>query len=166
MLVLLALLAALNGVHPVLAANGDLVDVFIDARQSAYVIYQGVAEGTPPLAREEMIGYATFAGVSLVSWAQFRANPENYITAGIVKNEYPGQLTAVGILAMLKAHPGRPIAITWNGGIATTFFDFQHAVETYEDYLEDAVGYENRRNQGTADDPLNPAIQIKSMLGG
>jgi len=166
MLVLLALLAALKGVHPVLAANGDLVDVFIDARQSAYVIYQGVAEDTSPQALEEMAGYATLAGMSLVPWTQFRANLESYITTGIVKNEYPGQRTAVGILAMLKAHPGRPIAITWNGGVATTFFDFQHAVETYEAYLEDAADYENKRAQRTEDDPLNPAIQIKSMLGG
>jgi len=166
MLALLVMHVTLTGAPLALAASGDLVDVFIDARQSAYVIYQGVAEDTPAQALEEMAGYATLAGMSLVPWTQFRANPESYIRTGIVKNEYPGQRTAVGILAMLKAHPGRPIAITWNGGVATTFFDFQHAVETYEAYLENAADYESKRAQRTEDDPLNPAIQIKSMLGG
>jgi len=165
-LVLLALFAILENAHPVQAANGDLVEVFIDARQPAYVIYQGVAEGTSPEALEEMAGYATLGEMSLVPWARFRANPDNYISAGIVKNEYPGQRTTVGVLAMLKAHPGRPIAITWNGGIATTFFDFQYAVETFEAYLRDAIGYENSRNQRAEDDPLNPELQIKAMLGG
>jgi len=165
-LVLIALLAgAFGGGSASHAANDDLVEVFIDARQPAYVIFQGVAESASPQARQEMAGYATLDGISLVAWAQFRASPQDYIAAGIVKNEYPGQNIAEGVLALLKAHPGRPIAITWNGGIATSFFDFQHAVEVYEAYLKDAASYENSRNQSTEDDPLNPEVQIKAMLG-
>lgn len=163
---LLALLATLGAAQSVRAESGDLVEVFIDARQPAYVIYQGIAEGTSQLALDEMAGYATLAGMSLVPWAEFRANPEAYISAVVVKNEYPGGRTAVGILAMLKAHPGRPIAITWNGGIATSFFDFQHAVEMYEDYRENAERYESSRAQNAENDPLSPEVQIKAMLGG
>ncbi|HEY9079834.1 hypothetical protein [Magnetovibrio sp.] len=164
-LVLLAIVLW-GGVHPAMAANGDLVEVFIDAREPAYVIYQGVAEDTALAARQEMAGYATLEGISLVPWAQFSANVRAFIAPGIVKNEYPGERTALGLLALLKAHPGRPVAITWNGGIATTFFDFQHAVEVYEAYLENAAGYENSRRERNEDDPLDPDTQIRAMLGG
>jgi len=156
----------LVGARPGVAAAEDLVEVFVDARQPAYVIYQGVAEGTAQIARQEMAGYATLEGVSLVPWADFSANVQAYIAPAIVKNEYPGGGTALGLLAMIKAQPGRPVAITWNGGIATSFFDFQHAVEVFERYLENEVGYENSRRQNAEDDPLNPDVQIKAMLGG
>jgi len=159
-------IALLGDARQGMAANGDLVEVFIDARQPAYVVYQGVSENTSPTARQEMVGYASLDGVSLVPWARFRDNVNAYIAVGIVKNEYPGARTALGILAVLKAHPGRPVAITWNGGVASSFFDFQHAVEAYEDYRENSVGYENSRNQSAEDDPLNPEVQIKAMLGG
>lgn len=162
----LVMIASLGGMREAVAANGDLVEVFIDARQPAYVVYQGVAEDTPQIARQEMAGYAALDGVSLVAWAEFSANVQDYIATGVVKNEYAGGRTALGLLAMLKAKPGRPVAITWNGGIATTFFDFQHAVEVYEAYLENAVGYENSRRQSVEDDPLDPDVQIKAMLGG
>jgi len=159
------MIVLLGGMRIAVAASGDLVEVFIDARQPAYVTYQGVTEGTPQIARQEMAGYAALEGVSLVPWAEFSANVQNYIAPAIVKNEYPNARTALGLLAMLKAKPGRPVAITWNGGIATSFFDFQHAVEVYEHFRENDIGYENSRRQNVDEDPLNPDVQIKAMLG-
>ncbi|MBF0248805.1 MAG: hypothetical protein HQL36_12180, partial [Alphaproteobacteria bacterium] len=46
--------------------------VFIDARQEAYVVFQGVDADTHPAAIQEMESYATLEGVSLVSWDDFR----------------------------------------------------------------------------------------------
>lgn len=162
----LCVLVSLGGAVPAMADSGDLIEVFIDARQSAYVTYQGVAEDTSQLARDEMAGYATLEGITLVPWAEFRDRAQDFIAKGILKNEYPGAGTALGILAVLKANPGRPIAVTWNGGIATSFFDFQLAVETLEAYQENAEIYEKSRAEALEDDPLNPDVQIRAMLGG
>lgn len=164
--VLLAVLTLFGGLHAAWAQDASLVEVFIDARQDAYVVFQGVSDDTHPLARQEMEGYAALDKVSLVSWAQFRDNVQNFVASGIIKNEYPGPRTALGILAVLKSRPGRPIAVTWNGGVAASFFDFQHAVETYEAYRDDPPSYEQNRTQVGADDPLDPDRQIKAMLDG
>lgn len=164
--IVLAVLAFLGGMGMAWAQDATIVEVFIDARQDAYVVFQGVSEGTSPLARQEMAGYATLENVSLMSWVQFRDNVQRLIAARIVKNEYPGPRTALGVLAVLKSRPGRPIAVTWNGGVAVSFFDFQHAVEAYEAYLEDPPGYEQNRAREGDDDPLDPDRQIKAMLDG
>jgi len=170
LIVLISLMTGSVGVAPAWAQDGGranpLIEVFIDARQPAYVIYQGVAADTSPLARQEMSGYSGLDGVTLVPWSVFRDNVDRYVAAGMRINEYPRQRTALGVLAMLKAKPGRPVAITWNGGIATSFFDFQHAVEVFEEFQENPVEYEKKRAAGAFGDPLNPEVQIKAMLGG
>jgi len=165
-LTVLVILASMAGVRAVWAANGDLVEVFIDARQPAYVVFQSVAEDTPVLARQEMVGYAALEKVSLVPWIRFRDNVQSFIADGIVKNEYPNSRTALGILAILKSRPGRPVAITWNGGIAASFFDFQHAVQTYRAFQQDAERYERERRRDVADDPLNPELHLRMLQGG
>lgn len=142
-----------------------VIEIFIDARQPAYVVYQSVAADAPQAARDEMAGYAGLSGVTLVPWDVFRENVDRYIAAGMRINEYPQQRIALGILAVLKAHPGRPVAITWNGGIATSFFDFQHAVQAFEDFQENPVEYERKRAAGEYGDALNPERQIRAMLG-
>lgn len=148
------------------AADDDLIQVFIDARDPAYVIFQGVAENTHPAARQEMEGYATLDKVSLVAWATFRDNAERLVSAGIVKAEYPPARTARGILALLKINPGRPFAITWNGGIAASFWDYQLAVELLESYQEDQARYERERRENVDGDPLNPELHLKDLQGG
>ncbi len=158
-------LSVWGGVQAVLAAD-ELIEVFIDARQPAYVTYQGVTANTSPLARREMAGYSSLDGVTLVSWDLFRDNVDAYIAAGIRINEYPKQRTAFGILALLKAKPGRPVAITWNGGIATSFFDFQHAVEVFEAFQENPVKYQQDRADGEFGDSLNPEVQVRAALEG
>lgn len=146
----------------------DLVEVFIDARDPAYVVFQGVADDTVPTARQEMIGYAALDGVSLVPWDVFRQDVEGFVTPHIMKNEYPGSRVVLGLAALLKAYPGKPFALTWNGGLAVNFMDFQHAVSTYRAYNRDANAYEQLRsnrppNQARVD-PVHPDTQLGQLL--
>ena len=151
---------------PAWAQDGELVEVFIDAREPAYVVFQGVSDDVHPLARQEMQGYATLDKVSLVPWEQFRTQAEEFVATGVVKNEYPGAGLTLGILALLKLRPGRPIAVTWNGGIAASFFDFQYAVEAFEQYQDDPLRYERERTDGVSRDPLHPQHHFKALQGG
>ncbi|MEG3617880.1 hypothetical protein V5T82_05385 [Magnetovibrio sp. PR-2] len=146
------------------AQGVQLSEVFIDARQPAYVTYQALSLKTPPLARQEMLGYANLDGVTLVKWDLFRDNVDKFIASGIRINEYSKNKTALSILTMLKTKPGRPVSITWNGGIATSFFDFQLAVESFEAFQENPVQYEIDRDAGEFGNNLDPAVQLRTML--
>lgn len=162
----IAVLCLLFGHGWAWAQTAQLSEVFIDARQPAYVTYQALSVDTPAIARQEMLGYANLDGVTLVTWDLFRDNVDKFIASGIRINEYPKNKTALGILAMLKAKPGRPVSITWNGGIATSFFDFQLAVETFEAFQENPVQYEIDRDAGEFGDSLDPDRQLRAMMEG
>jgi hypothetical protein len=159
---LAALLVSAALSHAAWAA--DPVEVFIDGRDPAFLVVQGVAADASDQAFSEMEGYATLDGVSMVAWNQFRENAESLLGAHIVKNEYPGASIVLGVVALVKKYPGRPFAITWNGGLAVAFQDYQHAVETYRAYLDNAQTYEQRRLETAQSDPLNPQNQLAALL--
>lgn len=142
----------------------DPVEVFVDARDPAFVVVQGVAADAGPQARAEMEGYATLQGVKLVAWNAFRQDPQAVLGPYILKNEYPGSAVVISTVALVKAYPGRPFAITWNGGLAVSFHDYQHAVGTYQAYQEDADAYESSRPTDPKDDPLDPAHHLTALL--
>lgn len=143
----------------------DPVQVFIDGRDPAFLVVQGVAADTNDLARREMAGYATLEGVSLVPWDAFRQNAQALVGPHVVKDEYPGSSMILSLIALVKAYPGKPFAITWNGGLAVSFQDYQHAVTTFEAYGEDPEAYESSRADDPGADPLNPENHLTALLG-
>lgn len=153
------LAASLGAAHA-----ADVAEVFIDGRDPAFVVVQGVAADAPPLARQEMASYATLDNVSLVPWDAFRQEAEVLLKPHILKDEYPGAALALNIVALVKAYPGRPFAVTWNGGLAASFQDYQHAVSTYRAFQENAEGYERARPADPRLDPLNPANHLPGLL--
>lgn len=157
-----ALLVIIAGPRVVWAA--DPIEVFIDGRDPAYLIVQGVAADTPDAAVQEMLGYATLDGVSLVGWDIFRQDAAALIAPHIVKEDYPGVSIVPSVVALIKTYPGRPFAITWNGGLAVSFQDYQHAADTHKAFLEDADAYERNRLQTLQVDPLNPQNQLAALL--
>ncbi len=149
-------------VHTAQAAQ--LVQVFLDARNPAYVVIEGVAADTSDQARSEMAGYAALERVSLIRWDVFRKDAGAIIAPYVVKNDYPGTSSVLGVLTLIKMYPGKPFAITWNGGIATSFQDYQYAVKTYRDHAKDAHAYARSRPTDPAKDPLNPTRQMARLL--
>lgn len=145
------------------ATAADPVDVFVDGRDPAFLVVQGVAVSTDARARREMIGYAALENVSMIAWSTFRQNAESIIEPHIIKNEYPQSSTLLGVIALVKAYPGRSFAITWNGGLAVSFQDYQYAVRTYKAYQADAKAYEDRR-ANLQTDPVNPQHHLAALL--
>jgi len=148
---------------PVVQA-AQVVEVFIDARDPAFVVVQGIASDASARAKREMRGYAMLDRVSIVTWAVFRKHIKTLLAPYVVKNEYPESRTLLGVVTLVKAHPGRPYAVTWNGGLASTFQDFQYAATTYEAFTTDAESYERSRPRNRADDPLHPDNQLAVLL--
>jgi len=161
--VLMVVALVLAPVRPVWAA--DPVEVFLDGRDPAFLVVQGVAADTADLARREMAGYATLDGVSLVAWDSFRQNAQALMGPHVVKDEYPGSSTILSLIALVKAYPGRPFALTWNGGLAVSFQDYQYAVSTLQAYGENSEAYESSRLGDLEADPLNPENHLAVLLG-
>lgn len=146
------------------AQAAELAEVFIDAREPAFVVVQGVALDAPEAAKFEMRSYTALDGVSMMTWDAFRQNAQAVLASYVVKDEYPGSRTVLGILALVKAQPGKPFALTWNGGLAASFQDLQHAVSTYQAYTADPATYETARSVDGTADPLHPDKQLQALL--
>lgn len=160
--VIVALGAVIVGTPPAWAA--DPVEVFIDARDPAFVVVQGVAADAPETARREMAGYATLENVSLVPWAVFREGAQEVLAPFIVRNDYPGASLVLSVVALVRTYPGRPFAVTWNGGLAVSFMDYQHAVGRYQVYQQSVEAYEQSRPVDPLLDPLNPVNHLGDLL--
>ena len=146
------------------AHAAELVDVFIDGRDPAFVVVQGVAIGAPEAAKFEMRSYTALDGVLMVPWDDFRQNAQTILAPYVVKDEYPGSRTVLGVVTLVKDQPGTPFALTWNGGLAASFQDFQHAVSTFQAYSADPASYETSRPTDVAADPLFPDRQLQALL--
>lgn len=149
---------------PRAAWAADPVEVFVDARDPAFVVVQGVAADASDLARREMAGYATLENVSLVPWDRFRQNAQDVLGPYIVRDDYPGASLVLSVVALVQTYPGRPFAVTWNGGLAVSFMDYQHAVSRYQIYSQSAEAYEQTRPVDPRQDPLNPANHMAELL--
>jgi len=161
---LLVAVLLLSGLFARGVSAAELAEVFIDARDPAFVVVQGVAVDAPEAAKLEMRGYAALDRVEMLTWDTFRLNAQTLLGPYVVKNEYPGSRTVLGVLALVKAHPGKPFAVTWNGGLAASFQDFQYAVTTYEAFATDPDAYETKRSAERVADPLNPDRQLQALL--
>lgn len=149
---------------PRAAWAADPVEVFVDGRDPAFLVVQGVAPDTAAQARREMAGYAALEGVSLVAWSAFVQNAQALIGPHIVKNEYAGAALVPSVVALIKTYPGRAFAVTWNGGLAVSFQDYQYAVRTYRDFTTDAQVYERSRPRDPGADPVNPQNHLATLL--
>ncbi|PHS78324.1 MAG: hypothetical protein COB59_07680 [Rhodospirillaceae bacterium] len=143
------------------AFAGELVEVFIDARDPAYVVIQGVSSDTPQIAWQEMESYAQLDKIQMMSWLIFRKDARNILSPYVKRNDYPNTQVLMGVLTLLKKYPGRPFAVTWNGGFAASFWDYQHAAGTLETFRNDPKGY---KPLSPEEDPVNPKNSLPELL--
>ncbi|PCI39167.1 MAG: hypothetical protein COB46_09480 [Rhodospirillaceae bacterium] len=143
------------------AFAGELVEVFIDARDPAYVVIQGVSSDTPQIAWQEMEGYAQLDKVQMMSWLIFRKDARTILSPYVKRNDYPNTQALMGVLTLLKKYPGRPFAVTWNGGVAVSFWDYQHAAQTLETFRSNPKGYKPLTQE---EDPVNPKNSLPGLL--
>jgi len=142
---------------------GRLSEVIIDHKNAAYTLFIGVPAGG---LTADQAAQLTAAGdvIDRVAWADFVSDPGKYVNGRIIKNEYPEVQVAKGITELLQKMPKMPFAVTWNGGIAFTFNDYEHTRATYDAYQANPSGYTGRPANQAAD-PVHPMNHLKSLLG-
>lgn len=125
---------------------GTLGHVMIDGRDPAYVLVTGIADGATAFETARLQETAASdEAIELLAWETFKPNAQARLAERIAKDEY-GMVPRLGggFLLGVQNHVGTPIGLTWNGGIARTAAEFQHARETYAAFQADPDAYAAR----------------------
>jgi hypothetical protein len=126
------------------ASMPETLYVVIDRREPAYTLYTAIrADQVAGLAPELRASEA----VQLVGLQDFTRDAADIVKAGVTSEEYGLDGTLPTLLQVLRETPGTPIGITWNGGIAVTYTDYQHARRMHQRFLDDPAAYRRQRAQ-------------------
>lgn len=141
--------------------------VIIDKTMPSFTLYFAIPEGVPEKKLEEFKELvAKEKGAEIVTWEKFKQDSHKYITARIIKNEYPNYEIEKGMVDLIKTSGlVVPIGLTWNGGVAFTSLDYEHTKEIYQKYKDNPVEYERTRNRDPKRDPINPGNHFLPLLG-
>lgn len=136
-------------------AGSDIV--LIDYSEKAYTVYAGL-----PMDRVEALK-SKFEGkpLEIIPLDQFAQNQSKIVESRVIRNDYQGDRTGDGIVALIKKYPGTPFGVTWNGGIAYTRNDYQDAKNAFE--LFNKTGKFTKPESDR--DPVNPMNHLKPLLG-
>ena len=106
--------------------------VVIETKEPAFVVFTP----TPPnmsetLLRRIVAESSRPEAVRTVERADFPAAIAPEAQKVIIRNDFPGTALTSALTCLMNKAPG-PWGITWNGGIALTRNDYDHARRTYE----------------------------------
>jgi tetratricopeptide (TPR) repeat protein len=160
-LLMRALAIVEKALSPAHLSSGDFV--LIDRTEEAYTVYTGIPNNRLGETKAKLSNAPQ--GIALVTWEAFIHDSDKYVKAQIVKDEYPESRTTAGVVELVGKFPGTPIGLAWNGGIAITYMDYQHAKRIYERYKADPASYERNRNRDPRADPINPKGHLGPLLG-
>ena len=147
---------------PPAAANDMPSIVFINKSEQAYIVYMAIPEEKEQEVRSKFAGKKD---VFLMKWSEFSLKKDKHLSANILKNEYQDSRVVEGMFQLLERAPGVPFGLTWNGGVAYTYNDYQHAKKTYKKYTTDPDDYERTRVRDPRADPVKPEWHFGPLLG-
>lgn len=136
--------------------------VVIDRSEPAYSVFAGISDEKLEEIRPQL---SESESVEVLSWEEFEKDSGKHVTKSVVRNEYPSVDVTAGIVKAMSMLDGAPIGVTWNGGVAFTYQDYQFAKKLYEKFTIDEDEYERTRSLDPRSDPLNPRVQFQGLLG-
>lgn len=131
--------------------------VVIDHSEPAFIVFTGIPKRLTKEKVEEIRQHvAKRKTAAMLTWQQFLQRVDGYARSVMLRNDYPKVNVVDGIVCLVasKKGSGAPWGLTWNGGIALTFNDYQHARRTYAAYKKDPASYKPIRDPRR--DPVNP----------
>jgi hypothetical protein len=131
--------------------------VVIDHNEPAFIVFTGIPKRLEKKKVEEIRQHvATRKTAAMLTWQEFLQRVDGYARSVVLRNDYPKINVVDGIVCLVasKKGSGAPWGLTWNGGIALTFNDYQHARKTYKAYKQDPAAYKPIRDPRR--DPVNP----------
>ncbi len=140
---------------PSVKDNGEPAYVLVDRSDPAFVLFQGIPQEVTGQKLDQVRTRATAMNATLISWEEFRQAANDYARKVMLRNDYPQSHLVEGIICLVRAVPGVPWSITWNGGIAFTHNDYEWAKRQYKSYNQNPSRY--RPVSDPRLDPVNPA---------
>jgi hypothetical protein len=139
--------------------------VVVDQLEPAFIVFTGIPKTIDKEQLERI--KAQVAGrdtLIMLTWEQFIAKVDDYAQSVMLRDDYPDVDVVDGIVCLVASEngTGAPWGLTWNGGIALTFNDYQHVRRTYKLYKADPASYKPIRDSRR--DPVNPEGFL--MFGG
>ena len=159
-------LGNIEQLFPGLLAQGRDIEpnvrfVVVDQREPAFVVFTGIAKETNEEELEEIRSkIANLERVTMVTWDSFMATIDKYAQSVMLRNDYPDIHIMDGLVCLVasKQGSGAPWGLTWNGGIALTFNDYEHARRTFKSYKADPDSYKSASDPRR--DPIHPAGKL------
>jgi len=143
------------------SAAGPADYVAVIASEPAYTVFHAF----PASKRAEVEAtYATAKDVRIYDWGAFERDAPRLVKARVLRDEYPNAQVSDGILALLRQYPGNPFGVTWNGGVAITANDYDHAEWGYETYRQSPAEYDRLRPLDPREDPIDPRGHFRPLL--
>lgn len=99
----------------------------------------------------------------IIPWNEFYENRQSYLKDCQIRNDYPEYNLVNEAAKILVSNDGIMFSITWNGGIAVTYMDHEHARETYAIYNQDPANY-SRLSKDIRADPIYPGHLLHTLL--
>ena len=98
--------------------------------------------------------------MNVVTLEELKEKSGIFMKSRVLRNDYPNQDAIGGLLKLIQAgFATEGLGLTWNGGIALTFNDFQFARKSYEKFRKDKFW----KGPNPRMDPVNPAHHLKLL---
>lgn len=136
--------------------------LLIDMSEQAYTVYYKITADKLKL-NQDKISPDTH---QTIAWSDFMASRDQaskYILKHILHNDYEGVDIVAGLCALIDRLGGAPVGLTWSGGIAFTYGDYQHAKRTHAAWSADPSSHVRRER---AADPVHPLNHLGPLLSG
>ena len=156
------LLAAIFGCSDNVKSGSGISFVVVDQSEPAFTVFTGIPEdldeGKLAAIKEKTESTETR---TLLPWAQFMNKIDGYIQSTVQHNDYPGYSIKKGLICLVRNAAGAPWGLTWNGGIALTYNDYQHARQSFAAFNADPTAYRPIREPGK--DPVHPGGHLPAF---
>lgn len=131
--------------------------VAINTSEQAFTVYYGFQKSQLKTSLED---FKLKTQMRVLSIEELEKSSDTLVKNRIVRNDYPEHDAVGGILKLIKAgFSGDGLGLTWNGGIALTYNDFQHAKKSYEKYRKENTW----KKLDPQLDPVNPAHHLRLL---
>lgn len=136
--------------------------VVIERYGAAYTVFYGIPKDIDKNKFDDIRSkIVDKENVQMLSWEEFIANVDGLAGSIIKRNDYPDSRVVDGLICLVGKQPGAPWGLTWNGGIALTRNDYQHAELRYKTYEMDPDLYQPLQDPRT--DPVNPGGHLPAF---
>jgi hypothetical protein len=99
----------------------------------------------------------------IIPWKEFYDHQGKYLKDCQIRNDYPKYNLMNEVAKILVSNDGIMFSITWNGGIAVTYMDHEHARKIYDIYSQDPENY-LKLEKDIRGDPIYPGHWLHPLL--